>query len=209
MYMVDENWKKLRYTARQRRHESKSRKNHQIFLKKKKHYNAPKHLTVTLTLETSGYGPKTLEEAQRPGKTGLSLIDVETALCKHNACTVDYEMFKDYIAERMKYKEALSDFYGELFRKMRWRQYVNTKKSEEKFLNKVEKTDGKDIVLAYDKWSRRSQMKQFMPTIGAGLRKLLSKVFETISVDECKTSKLCCNCEKELQHQGFEGKKCI
>ena len=80
------------------------------------------------------------------------------------------------------------------------------KKSEEKFLNKVEKTYGKDIVLAYGNWSRRSQMKHFMPTMGAGLRKLLSKRFETISVGEYRTSKLCCNCEKELQHQEVKGK---
>ena len=70
------------------------------------------------------------------------------------------------------------------------------KKSEEKTLNKVEKTYGKDIVLAYGNWSRRSQTKLFMPTMGAGLRKILSKRFESVSVDEDMTSELCCNCKK-------------
>ena len=72
---------------------------------KKRHYDASKYLTATLTVETLGYGPKTLEEAQRPGKTGVSLIDLENALSKHNACTVDYEKLKDYISERMKFKK--------------------------------------------------------------------------------------------------------
>ncbi len=67
---------------------------------------------------------------------------------------------------------------------MTWRQYVNTKRSEQLFMDRIEKTFGKDVVLTYGDWSRKSLMKHFMPTIGRGLRKILSKRFETVSVDE-------------------------
>ena len=115
VYMVDENWTKLRYTARQRRHESKSLKHHQILLKKKKRYDASKHHAATPTLETPGYRPKTIEEGQRPGKSGVSLTDVETALSKHNACTVNYQKLKDYIAEERSTKKHYQTFMGMTF----------------------------------------------------------------------------------------------
>ena len=83
VYMVDENRKKLRYTARQRRHESKSRKNHQIILKEKERFDVSRHLTAVATQEIPGYAPKTPEEAQRP-ENNISLIELETALSKHN-----------------------------------------------------------------------------------------------------------------------------
>ena len=55
-----------------------------------------------------------------------------------------------------------------------------------------------DLCIAYGDWSRASQMKNFMPTQGVGLRKLIAKRFLTISVNEFRTSKLCCDCHKEL-----------
>lgn len=88
---------------------------------------------------------------------------------------------------------------------MRWRQYVNTKRSEQIFMDKIEKMYGKDVLLAYGDWSRSTQMKHFMPTIGSGLRKILSQRFETASVNEFRTSKLCCNCQNELEHYKVKG----
>ena len=86
-------------------------------------------------------------------------------------------------------------------------QHTKKKYSEDIFLNKIEKTYGKEIVLAYGNWSRCTQMKHFMTTVGVGLRKLLSKRFETVSVDERRTSKLYCNCEKVLQQMEVKGGK--
>ncbi len=39
---------------------------------------------------------------------------------------------------------------------------------------------GDDVILAYGDWSRKCPMKHFTPTIGRGLRKILSKRFETV-----------------------------
>jgi len=38
-------------------------------------------------------------------------------------------------------------------------------------------------------WSRDTQMKFFMPTMNKGLRKLIHKRYDTITINECNTSK--------------------
>ena len=72
-------------------------------------------------------------------------------------------------------------------------------KSEDKFLNRMASTFGPDAVIAYGDWSS-SQMRHFVPTMGVGMRKLIAKRFCTVSVNEFRTSKLCCNCFGQLQH---------
>ena len=37
-----------------------------------------------------------------------------------------------------------------------------------------------------------------MPTMNKGLRKLIHKKYDTITVNECNTSKKCCGCHKDL-----------
>ena len=81
-----------------------------------------------------------------------------------------------------------------------WRQFVYTQKSEDRFLNKIATVFGHNAIIAYGDWSRTTQMKHFMPTKGIGLRKLISKRFQTVSVNEFRTSKLCCHCHHELCH---------
>ena len=47
-------------------------------------------------------------------------------------------------------------------------------------------------------------MRHFVPTKGVGMRRLISRHFETVSINEFRTSKLCCNCAKELSHVTIE-----
>ena len=77
---------------------------------------------------------------------------------------------------------------------MKWRRFVYARKSEDRFLNKMEEAYGKDAVIAYGDWSRKTQMKHFMPTMGVGLRKLVAKRFQTVTVNEFRTSELCYRC---------------
>ena len=39
-------------------------------------------------------------------------------------------------------------------------------------------------------------MKHFMPTMNKGLRKQIHKKYDTITINECNTSKKCCDCNK-------------
>ena len=168
VYMADEDGNKLRYTALQRRTESMAKRNNRIM---------------------------------NTEKVKGGVIEKETVLSEYNSKTVNYERFKLYLKAKNKLNKDLKEFYlRDLFRKMKWRQFVYARKSEDKFVDRIEKTFGKpeNVCIAYGDWSRSSQMRNFMPTQGIGLRKLISKRFLTISVNEFRTSKLCCDCHKEL-----------
>jgi hypothetical protein len=39
-----------------------------------------------------------------------------------------------------------------------------------------------------------------MPTMNKGLRKLIHKKYDTITINECNTSKKCCDCHKDLEY---------
>ena len=111
--------------------------------------------------------------------------------------------FKNFIKEKNELNEKLKKFYNqELHRKLKWRSWIYQRKSEDKFLNRIEETYGKkeDILLCYGNWSRTSQMKYIMPTKGVGLRRVISKKYDVVLIDEFKTSALCSKCNKELDN---------
>jgi hypothetical protein len=128
------------------------------------------------------------------------IIEKETKLSSYNCKTVNYEHFKDYIKEKTKLNDTVRDFYEkELYRKLKWRTQIYKRKSEDKFLNNIEKTYGKkeDLLICYGNWSNDKQMKYIMPTQGVGLRRIIGKKYNVVLVNEFRTSKLCnkCNCE--------------
>jgi hypothetical protein len=83
---------------------------------------------------------------------------------------------------------------------MKFRSYSYGKKSLDTFLNKIQSTFGGNILIGYGNWSRSTQMKHFMPTMNKGLRKLIHKKYDTITINECNTSKKCCGCHNNLSY---------
>ena len=138
-----------------------------------------------------------------------NIIEKETHLSFQNSKSVDYEKFKKYLVEKDKLNKETLDFYQrEVWRKMKFRQYSYGKKSIDTFLNKIKETFGENILIGYGNWSRSTQMKHFMPTMNKGLRKLIHKKYDTITINECNTSKKCCDCNKDLEYyKDKEGKK--
>jgi hypothetical protein len=137
------------------------------------------------------------------------IIEKETHLSFQNSKSVDYNKFKIYLVEKDKLNKETIEFYKkETWRKMKFRQYSYGKKSIDTFLNKIKETFGENIMIGYGNWSRSSQMKHFMPTMNKGLRKLIHKKYDTITINECNTSKKCCDCNKDLEYyKNKEGKK--
>ena len=43
-------------------------------------------------------------------------------------------------------------------------------------------------------------MKHFIPTMNKGLRKFIHRKYDTITVNECLTSKTCCMCMSQLEN---------
>jgi len=137
-----------------------------------------------------------LEERKRNG-----IVEKETQLSFQNSKSVDYEKFKLYLVEKDKLNKETTEFYKrEVWRKMKFRQYSYGKKSIDTFLNKIKETFGENILIGYGNWSRSTQMKHFMPTMNKGLRKLIHRKYDTITINECNTSKKCCECNNDLSY---------
>jgi len=120
------------------------------------------------------------------------------------ACkTVNYEKFKKFIRDKNILNDNVRSFYNQkLCRKLKFRTQIALRKSEDKFLNTIEREYGKnrDIVIGYGNWSTTRQMKYCMPSINQGLKKIIEKRYRVFTIDEFKTSKLCSNCNNELHH---------
>ena len=134
-------------------------------------------------------------------KNRNGIIQKETALSLQNSKSVDYDKLKTYLVEKNKLNKETIEFYKrETWRKMKFRQYSYGKKSIDTFLNKIKETFGENILIGYGNWSRSTQMKYFMPTMNKGLRKLIHKKYDTITINECNTSKKCCVCHNDLEY---------
>jgi hypothetical protein len=130
-----------------------------------------------------------------------NIIKKETHLSFQNSKSVDYEKFKKYLVGKDKLNKETTEFYKrDVWRKMKFRQYSYGKKSMDKFLNKIKETFGDSILIGYGNWSRSTQMKHFMPTMNKGLRKQIHKKYDTITINECNTSKKCCECNNDLSY---------
>ena len=130
-----------------------------------------------------------------------NIIEKETHLSFQNSKSVDYEKFKEYLVEKDKLNKETIDFYQrDVWRKMKFRQYSYGKKSIDTFLNKIKETFGENILIGYGNWSRSTQMKHIMPTMNKGLRKLIHKKYDTLTINEYYTSQKCCECYNDLKH---------
>ena len=130
-----------------------------------------------------------------------NIIEKETHLSFQNSKSVDYEKFKKYLVGKDKLNKETTDFYKrDIWRKMKFRQHSYGEKSMDNFLNKIKETFGENILIGYGNWSRSTQMKHFMPTMNKGLRKQIHKKYDTITINECNTSKKCCECNNDLSY---------
>ncbi len=64
---------------------------------------------------------------------------------------------------------------------------------------RVEEMYKGDCILHYGDWSRKDQMKGCAPSLGVGMKRMLSKRFEVREEDEYKTSKTCNLCLGEMK----------
>jgi len=166
--MVDDEGNKLKYTCTHRDTESKNKRKREIM---------------------------------KINKKNRKIDELETKLSETLSTTVNFEKFKEYIKKKYEIGLKVKKFYEEeLCRKLNWRTQIYRRQSEDNFLNNIEKTFGKkeDIAIVYGDWSRDTQMKYHVPTMGKGLRKLVEKRYLTLMIDEFNTSKKCCNCWKDL-----------
>ena len=130
---------------------------------------------------------------------GKSIIEYETELSHYNKKTLYITKFKEYIQEKNRINHILFGFYKkELFRKLKFGRYINTKRNEQKMINEFKKIFGshENTIICIGDWEQRKQMKYKEPTLGKGMRTLFRKNnYKVFLVDEFRTSCKCSNCE--------------
>ena len=144
----------------------------------------------------------------------LSVKEWETVLsaCKKKTC--NFQEFKEYLELKLPITFKLSEFYSSfIFRKLRWNGYMNRQRSEDKMLNQFEEKFGgpQDMIIVIGDWEQHKHMRGREPTKGKGMRKVLRKRgYKVFLVDEHKTSCTCHNChgrtEKFLKCQSKKKK---
>jgi hypothetical protein len=124
------------------------------------------------------------------------ITEIENTLSLFNSKTCDIEKFKEYIKEKLKVNDAISKLYqDEKFRKYKWYSYINTKRTEDNMLNKIENKYGKDIKIIIGDWSIGKQMRNFISTPNLSIKRKLNTRFEVYNIDEFRTS--CLNYKTE------------
>ena len=139
--------------------------------------------------------------------------EIENKLTNLSGRTMDITKYYDFIKIKNEVSLLTKDYYQlKLHRKLKFRVFSDTKKSEAELLKDIEycynsekneknkvkrdekgrkiKNKTKKIAIGYGNWSQTNQMKNFFSTPGIGFRRLLHSKFLTITVDEYKTS--CC-----------------
>jgi len=179
MYMMDDEGNELKYSCMKRDTESLAKRNRKITLANKK-------------------------------KSNYEVIKYETELSKYSSNTVDYDKFKQFIWTKHWVNEQTKHFYEEnLYRKLNWRKKTYRQRSEDRFLNNIENKFGskEDIVVCLGDWSNKNTIKGLAPTMGIGLKRIISKKFTTMLIDEYNTSKKCCNCWQNVENVSIKGDK--
>jgi len=166
----------FRYTANQRRLETRKKKYSKIFEKHKK-----EHIIENLNIK-----------------------EWEKLLSKELCCTTDYDKFQSFLKLKLSFYDKLKEFYYKnLWRKLKFNSYINTQKSESKMINNFRKKfgDSDEIIITigdYDQGSYHLKGKE--PSKGKGLRKTFRKAgYKVFLVDEYRTSCKCHNCHGDTE----------
>lgn len=129
-------------------------------------------------------------------KKNNDIIKSETELSKFNSRTLKQEEYKKFITKKTEINEKIKNFYHKmLFRKLAFRRFVKTKQSEAILLNEIKskylsQDDNKKLAIFIGDYGRETAMKGIISTPNIGFKKLLSKNFNMIEVNEYNTSKL-------------------
>ena len=128
-----------------------------------------------------------------------NVVQWETELTKQRKCTTDFREFKEYLKVKLPLYKKLEPYYHDpLRRKLRWNTYMNTQKSEDNMLNNFQNKFGdpeNTLVCIGDYDQKGYHLKGKEPAKGKGFRKLFRKKgYQVLLVDEFRTSIKCHNC---------------
>jgi hypothetical protein len=178
---MDENGNYFRYTQKQRNHATKKRKYEKI-----------------------------REELSKKKVNNKTIKEIESGLTNYDSKTCDFNGFKNYLAKKIEINSILFDNYKKMIhRKLKWNNYINTRRNEDIMLNNFKKKmgDPKETIMIFGDWSDKG-MKNKEPSISKKLRRIfMDRKYECYLIDEHKTSKICNSCHKETSNLEIAGKR--
>ena len=129
--------------------------------------------------------------------------ELNNKLKKYSCKTTYINKFKSFIKTKFSLIDKLGknkiDIYGNYINKLKWYSYINTRRHEDKLLNEIEETYGKDTTIIIGDWSQKDGIKGISaPAIG--LKRLLKKRFEVYLLDEFGTSKKSYKTGEDMEH---------
>ena len=128
----------------------------------------------------------------------IIITKIESEFSKHNYKTTKLDTYLELLKLKNKYQKQLANHYkSKIYRKYKFTTYVSSQQSEANLVKRIKKKFGNNIVLGYGNWSEKKQMKNYIPTKGIGLRRMLSKYFPVYLVDEFRTSIRCHSCKSK------------
>lgn len=129
------------------------------------------------------------------------IIQIETEMSMFNSKTNYLSKLIDWLKIKYKYYDTLFKFYNNNeLKRLKLNTYIKTKQSENKLINNIKSTFGKDCVLVFGDWSDEQGHRTGETSVNKGIKKRLSKSFKSYLIDEYNTSKLCSKCGNELRH---------
>ena len=141
-------------------------------------------------------------------KRAVGVEAVETELSKFSHKTSNPVNYMHYLKAKADADALTGEFYcHKKWRGWKFRIFCKRKSSEKRMINRVEEKFGSNCTIFYGDWSKKDQMKGCDPSPVVGVRKLLSKKFRVVEVDEYKTSVTCNIClERLLAYKKRDGK---
>ena len=130
--------------------------------------------------------------------------EYENELVNYNSKTCELNKFWDYSNKKLEINSKLADEYNDAFyRKLKWYGYINSRRYDDKMLNIIEKTYGRDILIILGDWSMKGKLK-FISTPNMRIKKKLSERFKVILIDEFNTSKYHYKSNVKCEHMKCE-----
>jgi len=121
--------------------------------------------------------------------------------------SMDAGQFTRYLQGVWRVEWRLEHFYGDpVHRRWRLNVYINKRRSEDRFINRLRAMYGDDIVIVIGDWNNAGRTRKHLPsTVTVGWRKVFERNgIQWFLIDEFRTSSVCPACgeliNKERKH---------
>ena len=174
-------------------------------------------------LEESG---KAWRDAKLNKRKSKHVFQLENQLSSHNSRTSSLVKFQAYLATRFKVQQELYQHYrNKSYRVVRWHNWRDRRKSEDKFVQKVlntfrpaatataTATVQPKVIVAYGNGSGFHALRHSPPSPTTGLRRRFRAKAHlgmvVIDTPEAYTSSRCCRCGEEVVEDPTRKRKCV